>query len=64
MPFSVSDLIVYDSTDSLIGYIKDNVTQMYYEMLSEYSPWDIQDEIERTQQHLDDLKARISNTES
>ena len=46
------------------GYVKDDVTQMYYEMLSEYSPWDIQDEIERTQQHLDDLKARISNTES
>ena len=46
------------------GYVKDDVTQMYYEMLSEYVPCDIQDEIERTQQHLDELKARISNTES
>lgn len=46
------------------GYVKDDVTQMYYEMLSEYSPCDIQDEIERTQQHLNELKARISNTES
>ena len=46
------------------GYIKDDVTQMYYEMLSEYSPCDIQDEIERTQQHLNELKARISNIES
>ena len=35
-----------------------------YEMLSEYAPCDIQDEIERTQQHLDELKARIGNTES
>ena len=46
------------------GYIKDNVTQMYYEMLSEYVPCDIQEEIERTQQHLDELKSRISNIES
>lgn len=46
------------------GYMKDDVTQMYYEMLSEYAPCDIQDEIERTQQHLDELKARIGNTES
>ena len=40
------------------------VLQMYYEMLSEYAPNDIQDEIERTQQRLDELKARIGNTES
>lgn len=46
------------------GYMKDDVRQMYYEMLSEYAPCDIQDEIERTQQHLDELKARIGNTES
>lgn len=46
------------------GYLKDDVTQMYYEMLSEYAPNDIQDEIERTQQRLDELKARVSNTES
>ena len=46
------------------GYVKDDVTQMYYEMLSEYVPCDIQDEIERTQQHLDELKARVSNIES
>ena len=46
------------------GYLKDDVTQMYYEMLSEYAPNDIQDEIERTQQRLDELKARVSNIES
>ena len=46
------------------GYLKDDVTQMYYEMLSEYVPNDIQDEIERTQQRLDELKARVSNIES
>lgn len=42
-------------------YLKYDVTQMYYEMLSEYAPNDIQDEIERTQQRLDELKARIEN---
>ena len=46
------------------GYVKDDVTQMYYEMLSEYAPNDIQDEIERTQQRLDELKARVSNIKS
>ena len=46
------------------GYLKDDVTQMYYEMLSEYAPNDIQDEIERTQKRLDELKARAGNIES
>lgn len=46
------------------SYLRDDVTQMFYEMLSEYAPNDIQDEIARTQQHLDELKARINNIES
>ena len=52
---------LYNELDT--GY-EDDVTQMYYEMLSEYAPNDIQDEIERTQQRLDELKARVSNIES
>ena len=44
------------------GYLKDDVSRMYYELAARYLPEKLSDEIERTQQRLDELRA-LANRE-
>lgn len=45
------------------SYLKQDLNRMYYEMAAEYMPEKINDEIARTQQHLDELRA-LANREN
>ena len=39
------------------SYLKQDLNRIYYELAAEYMPERLNDEIERTQQHLEELKA-------
>ncbi|MBO6254116.1 MAG: hypothetical protein J6O49_10755 [Bacteroidaceae bacterium] len=39
------------------SYLKQDLNRMYYELAAEYMQERLNDEIERTQQHLEELKA-------
>lgn len=46
------------------GYIKDDVSRMYYELASKYMPERVDDEIERTKRRLDELIAVAKREEN
>lgn len=45
------------------SYLKQDLSRMYYEMVAEFMPERLNDEIERTQQHLEELKALAKTKE-
>ena len=45
------------------SYLKQDLNRMYYEMVAEYMPERLRDEIERAQKHLEELKALAEKDE-
>lgn len=45
------------------SYLKQDLNRMYYEMVAEYMPEGLRDEIERAQKHLEELKALAEKDE-
>lgn len=45
------------------SYLKQDLNRMYFEMVAEYMPERLRDEIERAQQHLEELKALVKKDE-